>query len=169
MEMKKLYIIKIGTTFPATLKQFGDFDRWTAGTLGSLDMELEIVDVEHGASLPKEERCAGVVVTGSHAMVTDNIPWSVRLEKWLGRLIVVRTPLLGICYGHQLLARAAGGTVGFHPRGREIGTVRIRLLPGCSDDPLFQGLPDVFLAHATHAQTVLTLPTNRYPFGGRRP
>ena len=156
--MKKLFIIKIGTTFPATQNRFGDFDQWTATALGSIDVELGIVDVEHGASLPKEDQCAGVVITGSHAMVTDNTPWSVALEKWLAGLLNAQIPVFGICYGHQLLARAAGGRVDYHPDGKEIGTVRIELLQSCLYDPIFQTLPISFLAHVTHSQTVLDLP-----------
>jgi GMP synthase (glutamine-hydrolysing) len=69
-------------------------------------------------------------------------------------------PFFGICYGHQLLARAVGGQVGFHPGGKEIGTVAIHLLPDCSDDALFRSLPQGFFAHAAHSQTVLHLPPN---------
>jgi GMP synthase (glutamine-hydrolysing) len=156
--MKKLYIIKIGTTFPATETQFGDFDQWTANTLGSVDIQICIVDAEHGAALPKVEECAGVVITGSHAMVTDNASWSVKLEKWIAFLVKAQIPVFGICYGHQLLARAAGGQIDFNPHGKEIGTVGIQLLPDCFNDPLFQALPDSFLAHVTHSQTVLKLP-----------
>ena len=156
--MKKLYIVKIGTTFPTTEKRHGDFDRWTAIALGPVEIEIGIVDAEHGASLPKEEECAGVVITGSHAMVTENAPWSVKLERWITFLIQKKIPVFGICYGHQLLAQASGGKVDFHPYGKEIGTVRIQLLPGCSNDPLFEGLPESFLAHVTHSQTVLNLP-----------
>jgi GMP synthase (glutamine-hydrolysing) len=156
--MKKLYIIKIGTTFPATQRRLGDFDLWTANALDSVDIELGIVDAEHGAPLPKEEECNGVIITGSHAMVTDNVPWSVKLEKWISLLLSARLPIFGICYGHQLLARAGGGEVGFHPHGKEIGTVSIQSLPACVDDPIFQTLPQSFLAHVTHLQTVLKLP-----------
>jgi len=67
-------------------------------------------------------------------------------------------PLFGICYGHQLLARAAGGAIGFHPQGTEFGTVQVHLLPQCTDDPLFRSLPRTFPAQATHSQTVLRLP-----------
>jgi GMP synthase (glutamine-hydrolysing) len=156
--MKKLYLIKAGTTFPATKKQFGDFDRWTATALGSVDIEVRIVDAEQGASLPPEEECAGVVITGSHAMVTDNVPWSVKLEKWIAFLLKASIPVFGICYGHQLLARAAGGRVGFHLHGKEIGTVRVQLLPDCSTDPIFQSLPKSILVHVSHSQAVLDLP-----------
>jgi GMP synthase (glutamine-hydrolysing) len=156
--MKKLYIIKIGTTFPATGAKFGDFDQWTANALGSIDIGIGVVDAEHGAALPDLDACAGVAITGSHAMVTDNAPWSVGLEKWIVSLLNAQIPVFGICYGHQLLARAAGGQVDFHPRGKEIGTVAVNLLPECADDPLFQALPDAFLAHVTHSQSVLNLP-----------
>jgi len=157
-KMKKLYIIKVGATFPAITKQLGDFDSWTATALFSADVETAIVDAEHGASLPEPEECAGAVITGSHSMVTDNLPWSLKLEGWIPSLLKAGTPLFGICYGHQLLARAAGGRVGFHPRGKEIGTVTVHLLPDCADDPLFRLLPQSFLVHVTHAQTVLSLP-----------
>lgn len=156
--MKKLYIIKTGTTFPSTEKKFGDFDRWTAIGLGSVDVKVAIVDAEHGDSLPPEDKCAGVVITGSHAMVTDNAPWSIKLEKWLALLLKASTPVFGICYGHQLLARAAGGCVDFHPLGKEIGTVSVQLLPACFQDPIFKSLPKSLLVHVTHSQTVLELP-----------
>jgi len=147
--MKKLYIIKAGTTFPPTRNQFGDFDRWTATALGSVDLEVVVVDAEQGASLPPEGECAGVIITGSHAMVTDNVPWSVRLEKWIASLLKVSTPIFGICYGHQVLARAAGGRIGFHPDGMEIGTVRVHLLPDCATDPIFRSLPKSFFVHVS--------------------
>lgn len=156
--MKKLYIIKLGTTFPATQKRLGDFDRWTSAGLGSVGVETAVVDAEHGADLPDDGQCAGVVVTGSHAMVTDDAPWSVRAEKWIVSLLDARVPVFGICYGHQLLARAAGGRVGYHPRGKEIGTVGVRLLPDRDGDPLFESLPASFSVHVTHAQSVLELP-----------
>lgn len=161
--MKKLYILKVGSTFPATAKQFGDFDAWTSAGLGAMAIPTLVVDAEQGADLPRLEECAGVVITGSHAMVTDNLPWSLKLESWIPSLLGARVPLLGICYGHQLLARAAGGEVGYHPRGKEIGTVAIELLPAAARDPLFKALPTSFLAHATHAQTVLRLPPGATP------
>jgi len=156
--MKKLYIIKTGTTLPAVAERFGDFDRWIAAELGTVGIETCVVDAEHGAAAPPLEACAGAVITGSPTMVTERLPWSVALERWLQILLAARVPVLGICYGHQLLAQAAGGRVGYHPGGKEIGTVDIRLLPGCADDPLFASLPSAFPAHATHAQSVLELP-----------
>ncbi|MCS6899029.1 MAG: gamma-glutamyl-gamma-aminobutyrate hydrolase family protein, partial [Polyangiaceae bacterium] len=64
-------------------------------------------------------------------------------------------PLLGICFGHQIIACAGGGTVARNPRGREIGTIEVQLL---ENDPLFEGLPKRFLANATHVDTVTQLP-----------
>jgi GMP synthase (glutamine-hydrolysing) len=156
--MKKLYIIKAGTTFPETKKRFGDFDQWTAETLGPVDIKICIIDAENGAALPKVKDCAGVIITGSHSMVTDNASWSVELEKWVLLLLRAHIPIFGICYGHQLLARVEGGLVDFHPHGKEIGTVSIQLLPSSCSDPLFQEFPKTFPAHVTHSQTVLNLP-----------
>jgi GMP synthase (glutamine-hydrolysing) len=67
-------------------------------------------------------------------------------------------PVLGICYGHQLLAHACGGHVDYHPLGREIGTVPVTLAPAARDDVLLGALPGCFVAQTTHSQSVLQLP-----------
>ena len=156
--MRKLFIIKTGSTFPDTARQYGDFDVWTCDALGINREETCVVDVEQGAALPSVEACSGVVVTGSHAMVTDNLPWSMDVASWIPSLLEAEVPFLGICYGHQLLAHAMGGLVGSHPGGKEIGTVDVHILPEGLTDPLFRSLPLHFPAHVSHSQTVLSLP-----------
>jgi GMP synthase (glutamine-hydrolysing) len=68
------------------------------------------------------------------------------------------TPVLGICYGHQLLAHALGGEVTHHPGGVEIGTVAVSLNETAAADPLLGGLPASFPAQAVHWQSVRRLP-----------
>lgn len=155
---KKLYIIKVGTTFSDTRYEYGDFDLWTLRGLGGGNTLIRVIDAEHGDPLPDAGKCLGVIVTGSHAMVTENLEWSVKVAHWIPSLMKKDVPFLGICYGHQLLADALGGKVGYHPGGTEIGTVDINLLPGSTDDPLFLSLPPVFAAHVSHSQTVEVLP-----------
>ena len=156
--MKKLFIIKTGSTLVETAKRYGDFDAMVCRGLGLDCDRLQVVNAFHGETLPDPEACLGVVITGAHCMVTDNLPWSLQIEAWIPSLVEREVPLLGICYGHQLLGRAMGGHVGFHPSGKEVGTVAIRLRAESCNDPLFAKLPPQFPVHATHAQSVLTLP-----------
>jgi GMP synthase (glutamine-hydrolysing) len=57
--MKKLYIIKAGSTFPSTAERFGDFDSWTMDGLGKINAETRVLDAEHGVKLPAALDCAG--------------------------------------------------------------------------------------------------------------
>jgi GMP synthase (glutamine-hydrolysing) len=156
--MKYIYILKIGSTYPFLRERHGDFDEWTRRALGPMKREVRVLDIENGEHPPELSDCASIIITGSHAMVTDELPWSVNLERWLPSAVEKGIPLLGICYGHQLLARALGGTAGYHPLGRETGTVEVECNSACGDDPLFSGLPEGFLVHSTHAQSVHCLP-----------
>ena len=101
---------------------------------------------------------AGVVITGSHDMVTERQPWSEQAAAWLPGLVERGIPTLGICYGHQLLAHALGGEVGDNPNGREFGTVTVDLEAEAADDPLLGGLPARLPVQVCHTQSALTLP-----------
>jgi len=158
--VKQLYILKAGTSFPEIVRHYGDFDDWTRAALGAIRVPVTVVDLQNEEPLPPPSQCAGVVVTGSHEMVTDRLPWSVRVEQWIPALLAAAVPFFGICYGHQLLAQAMGGTVAYHPSGIEAGSVGVRRLPEGADDVLFAALPDNFVAHVVHSQTVTALPPN---------
>ena len=156
--MKKLLIIKAGSTFPETSRKYGDFEDMIRSGTGLRRELVDVVDATACRRLPAPDSCCGVIVSGAHCMVTDNLPWSLAVEAWLQKLVTAEVPLLGICYGHQLLGRAMGGRVGYHPQGKEVGTCEVRLRPAYRDDPLFAGLPEQFPVHATHSQSVLALP-----------
>ena len=149
----------------ASMRRHGSFAHWIRVAAGLPCDEAVVVDVagpdgSGGEALPRREGFAGVIVTGSAAMVTDRHDWSERSAGWLREAAHAGLPLLGICYGHQLIAHALGGQVGDNPAGREMGTVQLDLHPPAADDPLFAGLPARFPAQATHLQSVLQLPDN---------
>jgi GMP synthase (glutamine-hydrolysing) len=154
----RLLIVQTGSALPAVRERFGDFPEWFRRGLGLTPEQIAVVRVDAGAALPPVHTVAAAVITGSGAMVTERLDWSERTATWLRDATRAGLPTLGVCYGHQLLAHALGGRVGYNPRGREIGTVEIQRLSAASDDPLFGKLPPVFSAHATHLQSVLQPP-----------
>jgi GMP synthase (glutamine-hydrolysing) len=156
--MKRPLIVKTGGTMPDVRAQRGDYEAWIAAGLGYAPGDVDVVAVAEGEPLPAPDAPAGVVVTGSSAMVSAREPWSERTGEWLVRAAQTGTPVLGICYGHQLLAHALGGEVGRNPRGREIGTVVVRRLDAAQRDPLLGGWGDAEPAHVTHLESVLALP-----------
>jgi GMP synthase (glutamine-hydrolysing) len=154
-----MLIVKTGSTLPELRAQRGDYEAWIAAGMGLARSDVDVVDVASGEPLPAPESPAGVVLTGSSAMVSHREPWSERTAEWLARAVERDTPVLGICYGHQLLAHALGGEVGRNPRGREIGTVEVRGLAPARSDPLLGVWRDAEPAHVTHLESVLALPT----------
>jgi len=91
-------------------------------------------------------------------MVTDELPWSIKMEKYIKKISKTNIPLLGICYGHQLISKALGGKSGFNKKGKEIGVVKITNLSFTNNDPLLKNFPKKFFAFETHYQTVQKLP-----------
>ncbi len=162
--MSHFLIIKCGQTYENICAQHGCFESWIAAGLGVPCSAMTVVSVFEGELLPATlANIDGIVITGSPAMVTDRQPWSEATARWLHDEIIdkcTQVPVLGICYGHQLIAHALGGHVDYNPRGREIGTVMIQATSSTAEDPLFSHLPTAFHAQLTHRQSVIRLPPN---------
>lgn len=153
--MRPLVILKTGSTLPRLAAARGDYEDWIASGVGAPN--VEVCRLEDGDALPSPEQPRAVVITGSSAMVTERREWSERAAAWLPLVIERGTPVLGICYGHQLLAHALGGEVGPSPNGREIGTIDVELTADANTDPLLGGLGPLRV-NASHRQVVLRLP-----------
>ncbi len=152
-------IIKAGETFAELREQAGDFEHWIAEKAGLTGAQFITRDIRQLIKLPDPTACEAVIITGSHAMVTDNSPWSERLVEWISEAVRLSVPLLGICYGHQILARAVGGEVADNPKGREFGTVLVQLSEKAQKDDLFRGLAQTLSVHTAHTQSVCSLPS----------
>lgn len=77
-------------------------------------------DVQAGELPDDPAAFAGAIVTGSAAGVYEDLPWIEPLADWLRRARG-RTRLVGICFGHQILAHAFGGRVEKSERGWGVG------------------------------------------------
>jgi len=156
--MAKILIVKTGSAMPSLALRRGDFEHYVAAGLG-LPLEACTVVVPFlGEVLPPASLYSGIVLTGSNAMVTEQLDWSVTTQNWLSTALASGTRVLGICYGHQLLAEALGGSAGWNPNGLEVGTVSVSLTEAGRRDPLFSSLPDDLLVQCYHKQSVLHLP-----------
>jgi GMP synthase (glutamine-hydrolysing) len=124
----------------------------------SLDAETRVYKVNDGhfPPLPTGPDWAydGVVISGSQTSVYDDLDWIHDLTSWLRDVHRADVPVLGICWGQQLLAQALGGRVvdmGEHELGYR--TVHQR-----GEDPLLAGAPASFTAFQTHSDRVAELP-----------
>jgi len=156
--MGRIIILKVGSTLPSLVSKKGDFEDWILSGMGFDKDGQRVIDVQKGAVLPAYEEISGIVITGSHDNVTEHHEWSERLAGWLPGAVERRIPVLGICYGHQLLAYALGGKVGDNPAGWEFGTVDAHLTSAARGDALLGRLETPIKVHVTHTQTVLRLP-----------
>ena len=154
--MSRILLLQVGSTVPGLIPRRGDFDRWFGEGFGTTPMD--VVSPHLGEPLPEHGLYAGIAITGASCMVTDEEPWSVAAEEWVGAEAHNGTAVLGVCYGHQLLARALGGEVGWNSRGREIGTVELSLTAEIGEDPLFSDLASPLIVQESHSQSVLVLP-----------
>jgi len=154
----KVLIIKTGNTIPSLRAENEDFEDWFIRGTGLDSNRFVCCAVDKGESLPAVDDVAAAIVTGSPAYVTDLAPWNEIAAVYLRLLHEQQKPILGVCYGHQLLAWAFGGVVGFHPKGREIGTIDVELTREAASDLLFDKMPKKFSAQASHQQSVLSLP-----------
>jgi GMP synthase (glutamine-hydrolysing) len=118
-----------------------------------LAADLVEFDVNEG-ELPPDFAVDGVVMTGSRSSVYWDEPWIADLLDWVEAAAERDLPMLGICYGHQVLAESLGGRV--EPMDDvEIG---YREIQRTRADPLFAGVADPFVAFETHSDRVTELP-----------
>lgn len=157
----RLLIVKTGDTLDAVRASVGDFDAMFRRAVEGLVADVTVVPAHRDAPLPASGDFDATIVTGSPSSVTAREPWAERLGAWMAEAVAADRWLLGVCYGHQLLAAATGGAVERNPRGYEVGTIEVELTAEGEGDPLLGAIATgrrVLAFHSTHMDVVTALP-----------
>jgi GMP synthase-like glutamine amidotransferase len=122
-----------------------------------LSFEMSVFDVEHGCYPADLDECDGYVITGSRMSVYDDEPWIKELGSFVQELDKQQKKLVGICFGHQLVAHVLGGKTQASNKGWGVGCHNSRLLTTVA-----KNLPgvDEFSLLSSHKDQVSELPPN---------
>lgn len=85
------------------------------------DLAYESVGVLDGEVLPDASACEAILITGSPFGVYDSTPWMDPLRGFIRNAHSARIPMVGVCFGHQVIADAMGGEVRKSEKGWGIG------------------------------------------------
>ena len=154
----KLTIIQTGDVPPALKGQFGAYppmfeNMFRAAGAG---FDYEVVPIFDGAPFPDPQKLEAILLPGSAAGVyDDHLAWMAPLRAFIQTAYADRTPMVGICFGHQIMADALGGEVRKSEKGWGLGrhVYAVKSRPG-----LLQGRGETLSVACSHQDQVIVPP-----------
>ncbi len=153
----KISIISGGPGLKDVRDKHGHSSEWVQNRINDDSIEYKIYHMYSGDEVALDDT-DGWIITGSTSSVLDELPWMLKLESFIRELKESNTPLFGICFGHQLIAKALNGVVEKNELGWEIGSYPIDLNEAGNSSPLFAGFQDSMHVYETHQDVVTSLP-----------
>ncbi|GLR92802.1 MULTISPECIES: type 1 glutamine amidotransferase [Bradyrhizobium] len=129
--MAHITIIETGLVPQEHRERHGSFPDIFARMIRAEDptATVDVVSIPNGDALPDPRKVEAILITGAAAGVYDELDWMAPLEDFVRKAYVNRTPMVGVCFGHQLIAQALGGTVRKSDKGWGIGRHVYHVLP----------------------------------------
>ncbi|MFK7939430.1 MAG: type 1 glutamine amidotransferase [Roseovarius sp.] len=149
----KIGILMTGHAVPEIQDIFGDYDAIFASLLDGHGFEYVAYDCEGGVIPDTAEECDGWLITGSKHGAYEDHAWIPPLEDFIRDVYAKRIPLVGICFGHQIIAQALGGKVVKYDGGWSVGQT----------DYMIDGEP--LSLNAWHQDQVVELPKDAQVVG----
>jgi len=153
----KLTILQVGRTPPAMVENFAPYHEMFAAMFSAVGVSFtyQIIDVLNGQKVPDPNDLEAAVVTGSAASVYDNLEWMKPLRVFIRSAHNINLPMLGICFGHQMIADALGGKVEKSEKGWGLGRHLYQLE---HNNAFTRNLPDELAVPASHQDQVTVAP-----------
>jgi len=153
----KLTILETGRAPGPLADIYPRYPEMVSALLSRVDdgMTFETVSLWDGASPPPAEGLEAVLITGSPFGVYDSPPWIEPLRQFIREARDRRLPMVGICFGHQIIADSLGGAVRKSEKGWGVGRHTYSII---EQAPWMRDAGDSFSLVASHQDQVIVPP-----------
>lgn len=158
----KIGILQADSVLEEFQPEFGDYPAMFADLLNSAARRLDDLSIElvvyrvTESEFPKAVSCCdGYLITGSRHSVYDDLPWIGELAEFVAQALAADVRIVGICFGHQLLAHFFGGLTEPAASGWSVGVHQTRVL---DPQPWMQPACSEFSLLSSHKDQVARLP-----------
>ena len=119
----KLGILETGKATPELEAKYGAYPQMFVRLLGDrgLELDFDFFSVLDDVFPESVRTCDAWLITGSRHGAYDDLPWIPRLEEFIRESAKDNVPMIGICFGHQIIAQALGGKVVKSEKGWGLG------------------------------------------------
>ena len=149
----KIGILATGHAPDRLKTDLGDYPAMFTTLLDGHGFTFETWDIENQQFPQSVSQADGWLITGSRHGVYENHPWIKPLETFVRQAYETHIPMVGVCFGHQIIAQALGGTVTKFSGGWNIGHT----------DYTFEGAP--LALNAWHQDQVTQIPADARVIG----
>ena len=130
--MPHVTIIETGVVSPKNRELHGSYPQMFEAMIAAADpsVTFDTVSIAAGEKLPEVGGLEAILITGSSAGVYDGFDWIAPLEDFVRAANSAKVPMVGVCFGHQLIAQALGGTARKSEKSWGIGRHVYDVAPG---------------------------------------
>jgi GMP synthase-like glutamine amidotransferase len=157
LRVSRIGLLRCGQVHPAVREVGGCYPELFASLLAPHPLELTTFDADRGELPSSPDEVDGWIVSGARASVLDTASWLDDTADFVGQVLAAERPIVGVCFGHQLLAKIAGGRVDRAAGGWGVGVQSYDVV---ERRHWMRPAVDRFRLIASHEDQVIDLPSD---------